>query len=463
MPASFAHMELEDIATRDFLCACGQRHQTGIRAIRIGSGVTEQLIDVLAGQQTAAGEPLDKAKHTLLLVEDAHTRAAAGDRVEALLRENGWQVECCCFDKEELVADIREVEYVESLLREDMALLIAVGSGTLNDITKYAAFRKGLPFYIVGTAPSMDGYASPVAPMIVGGVKYALDAKGPEAIIGDIDVIRLAPERLMAAGYGDVGGKCVSICDWKVASLVTGEVFCEAVANTVLEAVDRCTANLPGLLRREPEAVQAVMEALVLCGLMMNYVKSSRPASGSEHNFGHIVEMSQLFAKEPVSLHGEGVAVGSVLSCVLYKRLMTLTPTTAHTHAMLAAWDEEAWVAEMKRLCPIGWEDVLAIEEKNRKNKADAILPRLEKTLAVWPELLAAAEKYIPAPDRLAAQFAASGAPVEPQQLGLDKARFRDCVLYARDMRYRYSILQLLHDLGADQDFADAAAAYFYG
>jgi len=77
--------------------------------------------------------------------------------------------------------------------------------------------------------------------------------------------------------------------------------------------------------------------------------------------------------------------------------------------------------------------------------------------------ILAAAEKYIPAPETMAAQFAASGAPVEPQQLGLDKARFRDCVLYARDMRYRYSILQLLHDLGADQDFADAAAAYFYG
>ena len=85
MKPSFSHMALEAIATRGFLCDCGQRHGTGLRAIRIGSGVTGQLLDVLAGQKTAAGEPLEKGKHTILLVEDMNTprcrRRKGGDAV----------------------------------------------------------------------------------------------------------------------------------------------------------------------------------------------------------------------------------------------------------------------------------------------------------------------------------------------------------------------------------------------
>lgn len=461
MMASFSHLTLNDIARQDVTCDCGLRHQTGIRAIHVGPGSLNQLPSVVADQLHPSGRPLRRDTDVLLLVEDTHTRQAAGLRVEAMLREDGWQVQVLCFEEEELVARMEEVERVEALLDGSIALLIAVGSGTLNDVTKYAAFRHELPFYIVGTAPSMDGYASPVAPMIVGGVKYALDAKGPEAIIGDIDIIRLAPRRLMAAGYGDVAGKCVSICDWKVAHLVTGEPFCETIANTVLEAADRCTANLDGLLRREPEAVQSVMEALVLCGLMMNYMKSSRPASGSEHNFGHMVEMGQLFAHEPVSLHGEGVAVGSVVSCVLYRKLLTIRPDREHALAALGRWDEDAWAREIRRLCPIGYEDVYHIEEVNRKNKADTVLPRLEQTLACWPEIQATARRYLPAPEEMARRLQAAGAPVSPAELGLDGGRFRDTLRYARDMRYRYSILQLIHDLGLDDAFIGEATAYY--
>lgn len=461
MANSFAHLSLEEIARQDILCGCGQRHQTGLRAIRIGPGALAALPDILAGQRLADGSPWDIEKDVILLVEDENTRRAAGDAVLALLRGAGYAVRVHCFPEEELVARIEEVEKVEAALTDDIALLVAVGSGTLNDVTKYAALRKGLPFYIVGTAPSMDGYASPVAPMLVNGVKYALDAKGPEAIVGDIDIIRLAPRRLMAAGYGDVAGKCVSICDWKISSLVTGEVFCDTVAATVLEAVDRCTDNLDGLLARDPQAVQAVMEALVLCGLMMNYVNSSRPASGSEHNFSHIVEMMQLFAHEPVSLHGESVAVGSVVSCVLYQCLLHETPDRAAAEAALLAWDEAAWAAEIRRLCPVGSEDVFAIEESTRKNKADSILPRLEKTLACWPQILETARHYIPTADTMRARLETAGAPTTPAQLGLSEQNLRDAVRYARDMRYRYSILQMLHDLGLEDAYIDEIVRYF--
>ncbi len=460
MKISFSNMTLEEIARQDILCECGTRHSTGIHSIRIGCGAIRELPGIVA-EQKIGGRTFDPSCDKILLVEDENTRRAAGDTALALLRDAGFSVDVRCFDAEGLVARIENVETVEKDITEQTALLIAVGSGTLNDVTKYAAYRKGLPFYIVGTAPSMDGYASSVAPMLINGVKYALDAKCPDAIIGDIDIIREAPARLMSAGYGDIGGKCVSICDWKLSNIVNGEIFCEKIAATVLEAVERCRANIDGLLRRETEATQAVTEALVLCGLMMSYAKSSRPASGSEHNFGHIVEMMELFAGKEPSLHGEGVAVGSVLSCKLLRGMLDITPDRAVAEASLAAWDEDFWLSEIKRLCPVGWEDVIKIEEVNRKNKADTLLPRLEKTLAHWDEICDAIRLYIPSPDEMAGDLRAAGAPTTPSELGLDEDHFRDALRYARDMRYRYSVLQMIHDLGLDDKFNDDAAAYF--
>ncbi len=456
------NLTLDEIAKLKFDCTCTMNHSTEIHHIIIGSNILHQLVNIVAQQEKSSGAFIDKANDKLLVVCDIYTKQVAGDTVIKILSDAGYCVDLCYFPQEELIASKQACDIVKSHIKENTSLLIAVGAGTLNDITKYAAFQTELPFYIVATAPSMDGYASTVAPMIVNGLKYALEAKGPDAIIGDIDIIRKAPKRLMAAGFGDLVGKCVSICDWKLSHLVTDESFCPLVADTVLKAVQLCADNVDGLLEREPSAVQNVMEALIICGLMMNYVKSSRPASGSEHGLDHFWELAQIFDEKPVSLHGEGVGVGSIVSCVLYQSLRNQVPDVEMAEEFIANWDISDWEANVKRFCKLGADDVLEMENKFQKNQPHTALPRLKATAAKWPQILQAIHTYIPDPKVMEASLKRAQGLTTPQEMGLSKQNFVDAIRYAKDTRYRYSVLQLLWDLGLMDQYVEIAEKYFY-
>ena len=159
---------------------------------------------------------------------------------------------------------------------------------------KRPAFRLNLPYIIVGTAPSMDGYASSVSPMIYDGYKITYEAVAPMAIIGDTDVLCAAPEQMIAAGFGDMLGKLTARLDWVLAREVIGEHYCPTVAAMMARAVDKCLAQAEGLSRREPEAIVGLMEGLILSGIAMQMLGYSRPASGAEHHIAHYFEMKAM-------------------------------------------------------------------------------------------------------------------------------------------------------------------------
>ena len=457
----WSKMSLEEIAKRDFTCDCGKRHYTGVETIVVEKGAINKVADIVESQKKADGTFLNKETDIILITEDVHTREIAGNYIAEQLTARGYTVERCYFPEQEVVACDHAVDTVASMIKPQTALLIAVGSGTLNDVTKYAAFLNKLPFYIFGTAPSMDGYASPVAPLIIGGLKYAKDAVGPTAIIADIDIVKNAPLRMMAAGFGDLVGKCVSICDWKISNLVNGEEFCQSIADTVLYAVDICVKNVVKLLQRDETAVQNVMEALILCGLMMNYAKSSRPASGSEHGLDHFWELMQLFEGMPLSMHGEGVAVGSVASCLILRELLNETPDRDRALLHLNNWDRNAWENDIRSFCVKGAEDVFAMEDNYKKNQAVTVVPRIEATIAHWDEITALIERYIPHPDTMVESLKLANAPNCPNDLGLTEQHLRNALRYAKDTRYRYSVLQLIWDLGVEDKYIDLVAEYF--
>ena len=205
---------------------------------------------------------------------------------------------------------------------KDCDLVVAVGTGAINDMTRYFSFKLDRPFYTVATAAPMDGFASSIAAIQVDHLKTTFDAQTPIAIIGDTDILKGAPYRMIAAGLGDLLGKFTCLCDWKLARIITGEHYCENIVELVGSCVKSVLSDADKAKERDPEALGKIMEGLVLAGVAMSLDGNSRPASGCEHHMSHYWEMMfEQAGKRPVP-HGTQVGVGTVLILKLVEHLL---------------------------------------------------------------------------------------------------------------------------------------------
>ena len=144
---------------------------------------------------------------------------------------------------------------------------------------KHVSFKHSLPYFIVATAPSMDGYASVGAALILDGMKVTLNAAVPRAILADTAVLANAPFEMIQAGYGDIIGKYSCLNDWRLAALVNGEYICDFVVSETYAQVEKTVALAEGIKARSPEAIGALMEALVAVGILMAYVGPISPTA----------------------------------------------------------------------------------------------------------------------------------------------------------------------------------------
>ena len=315
--ASILDRPISQWAGMEYSCACGKSHKVDIQAIRVGSGVIQELPGILR----------DLGASHIFLVTDNYTYEAAGRQVEQLLDQAGLAYHKRVFQTETpLVPNEYALGSVLAAMTSQDDMLLAVGSGTLNDVTKYVSARTGIPYVIAATAPSMDGYASTVAPTILDGFKTTLPAVYPAAIVADVDILKDAPMPMLTAGFGDIIGKFTSLADWRLSHQLNGEYYCPEVAGVIEAAVETCAANAKALAQREPQAVQAVTEALILSGLAMGMMGVSRPASGAEHQMAHYWEMDALRRGEEHPLHGNAVGVGTVLAASLYEMAAEYLP-----------------------------------------------------------------------------------------------------------------------------------------
>lgn len=315
--ASILDRPISQWAGMEYSCACGKSHKVDIQAIRVGSGVIQELPGILR----------DLGASHIFLVTDNYTYEAAGRQVEQLLDQAGLAYHKRVFQTETpLVPNEYALGSVLAAMTSQDDMLLAVGSGTLNDVTKYVSARTGIPYVIAATAPSMDGYASTVAPTILDGFKTTLPAVYPAAIVADVDILKDAPMPMLTAGFGDIIGKFTSLADWRLSHQLNGEYYCPEVAGVIEAAVETCAANAKALAQRGPQAIQAVTEALILSGLAMGMVGVSRPASGAEHQMAHYWEMDALRRGEEHPLHGNAVGVGTVLAASLYEMAAEYLP-----------------------------------------------------------------------------------------------------------------------------------------
>lgn len=330
-------------------------------------------------------------------------------------------------------------------------LIIAVGSGVINDIGKILANMTKLPYFIVGTAPSMDGYASATSSMTVDGLKVSLPSKCADVIIGDIDVLKNAPMRMLQSGLGDMLAKYISIAEWRIANEIIGEYYCERVAQLIRVALKRCVDNAEGLLNRDEEAVKAVFEGLVIGGVAMAFAGASRPASGVEHYFSHIWDMRGVEFGTKVDLHGIQCAVATNTVAGLYEKVLKITPEKQKALIYARAFEYKAWAETLRKLLGLGAEAMIALEEKEQKYSVEKHAKRLDVIIEKWDKIQEIIQEEIPTQKQIESILDKIGAPKTAQEIGID-CDLSMTLKATKDIRDKYVLSRLLWDLGVIED-----------
>ena len=359
-------------------------------------GVTLEYAEGGTFPQFAMAHVNDK----ILLLADRNTRGYAEGL--ALL-----DAKLCYIDEDEPVPDEKVCgKAVEEANSCDYVL--AVGSGTLNDTAKYAALMTGKRSGVLATAPSMDGYASPVAAIMKDGFKVSEAARVPSDILVDPAILADAPQQMIAAGAGDILGKYTCLTDWRLAQYHTGEAVNEGAFSDMLDAVQKFAASVEDIAHRERSGVEKLTDALIISGLAMAEAGNSRPASGAEHHISHYLEMWFVAQKKRVPLHGIKVGLGTLVSAYLYE----------------------------------------ALERDGVAFKGDAQTYLAAKAIPSVQELRATLEKL--------------GAPVRFSALGISRELFRETIAKAHTVRPRYTILTLLEELGLTGRYIPQLEELFY-
>ena len=392
---SILNMKVCDMTGYSYDCSCGRRHSVDIHGIAAGKGVINNLPEILSAFR----------KKKIIVVSDINTKKIAGERVFHILQEAGFTgLSAYTLESEDYPIVVPDERVVARLLYEtpnNTALLLAVGSGTINDTCKIVSYKMGIASATVGTAPSMDGYASSMSPLIVNHSKVTYLSHYPYAIVCDSEIMATAPDVMFRAGFGDIVGKYTALADWQLTVKMNHEYYCETTAQLVRNAVNLCVGNAESYMRREPEAIDCMNEALLLSGIAMGLVGISRPASGCEHHMAHFWELDALKKGIEHPLHGNSVGVGSIVACETYK----------------------------------------IMKEK-------------------YPEIR---DIEVPEPDFLREIFKKTGSALTPGELGVPREVFHDCINNAYRIRPRYTIFNYAKNAGILPWLADILTEVFYG
>ena len=442
---------IQNYLQKDIVCHCGRTHNCQVKTVEIGRNVLEKLPALLRQER----------KRKAYIVADRNTYRAAGERLVQIFDKEGVEYSVCILREEEVVADETALGEIVLNLPSGTDIMIAVGAGTINDLCKFASFKLGLDYIIVATAPSMDGFASVGAALIANHLKTTYETHSPLAIIGDTDVLKQAPMDMIAAGFADILAKYTCLLDWNISRIINDEYYCDKVAGMVKDAIRKVVSLADGITRRDDEAIESIMEALVLTGIAMSFVGNSRPASGSEHHMSHYWEMKFLFQERKAILHGIKVGIGTVASSYMYHQLINEQPDFAKARKTARQFDKEQWEKEMRRVFELAADGVIALENEVGKNDPQQHAERIQVIEEKWPEIVAAVKEWLPKPKEIEKILLSVNLPINPLQVGVDAQMIYDCIRYAKEVRNRYTILQLLWDLGLAEPYAAMVRDYF--
>jgi len=397
------------------------------------------------------------------IVADLNTQAAAGNRAQQELVAAGIATEApFVFEtKDKLKADAQLARDLAETLRDKDCMVVAVGSGVINDLGKYASGILGRPYLCVPTAASMDGYSASGASLLDGGFKRTLACPPPEAIVADLDVIRKAPAKMAGWGYGDLAGKLVAALDWHIADALGEDPIDPGPFALVQDNLDRWLSDPKGVARGDEEALHDLISGLLISGFAIQAHGDSRPASGSEHQFAHLWEMEGLKVDGYPASHGACVGLASVAMLALYAQLLEAdVPAAARAAVSIAQPSETQLRAQVESLFTLPHVLEAAWQEARAKLISPAELAdRRQRIAKVWPGLLPTLRaKFMPAAE-MARKLRACGAPTHPKDMSMSLQSLERDFQRAQFVRRRYTSLDLLRDTALYDTLVPAAFA----
>lgn len=412
------------------------------REVVVRNGAIERVGDVISRLYSG---------RTPVVVADERTYSIAGRAVEESLRKDGLPVERrVVFPAEPtLRPDTKHVAAIREALG-DRTIPIAVGSGTINDLTKRAAYEAGLPYAVVATAASMDGYTASGAALVRDGVKQTFECPAPQAVIADLAVIRDAPHAMTASGYGDLVGKVTAGADWILADALGVDPIIPDVWRMVQDPLRPMIAEPERFFGGDEEAIEQLFLGLVMTGLAIQVAGNSRPASGSEHQFSHLWEMRGLEYEGEVVSHGKKVGVGSLVSTTLYEQLLGYPVESLDIERAVSTWP--TWEAMERRIRATHDDPMVtekALEECRAKHLApDELKQRLERFRQEWPTLSGRLREQLLTSAELEDHLRRANCPTRPEEIGITMGQLRESYLAAGQIRRRYTVFDIVNEAG---------------
>jgi len=405
-------------------CPCGRSHKIDIAKVEIRENVLKDCGRIL--KENIGGQKLHA-------VFDQNTLKAS-DGILDILKEAGYTITTTAYVNLKKAT----MEESERIIKEssDADLVLSIGTGSLNDICRYACFKIGKPFAIFATAPSMDGFLSQQAPLMDHGFKLTFNAKAPQVLMADVNILAQSPTELKAAGLGDLIGKYTALADWRVSHLVTGEYYCPRIDSEMRKAVDAAVVLAKSGLggTQDKGYAKSLMEALSLSGLMIYLAGCTRPASGAEHHLSHFWEMQYAANGWEQLYHGKKVGIATAVVADIY-----------HNIAKLDQIETRKTPLSEERLRPVFGKLYDMLMKENTPNPIDQVDPEFVK--AHWQDIRQIVKDCVPDGEEIRNLLKSAGGEPDyrsagiPEELGYNAPRFGH---YAR---FRMTLLRITNDM----------------
>ncbi|TCC91943.1 sn-glycerol-1-phosphate dehydrogenase [Pedobacter frigiditerrae] len=407
------------------------------KALRIGKGLLSQVADLFSEQFP---------NQTAVIIADTTTYKIAGDKVyDELQKANIPQLNPYVYNHPDLYAEYAFVDELVDFLKTNNAIPIAVGSGTINDLTKLASHLTERQYMCVATAASMDGYTAFGASITADGAKQTFNCPAPQACLADIDIICNAPSEMTAAGYADLFAKITAGADWILAGSLNVEPIDEKAWSIVQDGLHDALSDPEGVHNGDPFAITKLVEGLMLGGFAMQWSKSSRPASGAEHQFSHLWNMeNHLHDGEHIS-HGFQVSIGTIAITALYGEFLKTDVNNLDVEKALADWPstEKSDAEALAIFVGTDFPEIGLQETKAKYSNAEELEKQLNMLKNNWPAIKAKLEKQIVPYQEAIRRLKLVGAPTAPEQISITRERLRETFIRAQYIRRRFTILDV--------------------
>lgn len=433
-------MEHKQLLGSSFECECTKTHTVPTKHLIYKNDAFDSLPEFI--------EPIIEWK-TCLILADKRTWKAAGNKILLILEKGDVNVEYFILpdlNGNPPVADDKTRDLIlKSTVNAD--LYISVGSGVINDLTKWVAFLRNRPFISVPTAASMNGYASANVAAKIDGLKVLFHANACQAVFVNPEIIINAPYDLTTAGLGDVLAKPVSSADWRLNNFLFNEYYCQFSVDLLKDLEPIYLENSNDLKNKSPGAFKALFKALFFSSIAMTITGTSSPASGGEHLISHTLDMIASRDKKTHDLHGRQVGVASILMAALYEKIMRIETPVFTTPPQ--SINKKFW----------GSLSNIVTDEYDKKlekfARAEAILSKKEN----WIKLKASLRDCLIGPEKLKNCLKQADGihcfkDLKRDRQPIKRDDFIEAFKNANQMRRRFTVLDLAYALGILPDEA---------